>query len=279
MWWLLRAQHATTTTKTTFRISPKYCRFSVFPDEVPMLKDTQDAFGRMLVDYYYTQSGVEIIEREDGFISTGAGPVVYFLPFEEWPEHYKTALDYAQGRCLDIGCGAGRLGLHLQSQGMPVLGIDVSPLALEVCRLRGYAKTALLSITQISKKLGQFDTVCMFGNNFGLFANPQRARHLLKRLHAMTSSHARLLAESNYVYQTDDPVHLAYHAWNRQRGRMSGQLRIRSRYRKMIGAWFDYLIVSKPEMEQILDGTGWRVVRYLDRPDRPMIYLAVIEKI
>ena len=243
-----------------------------------MIKDTQDAFGRMVVDHYYDQSGVEIIEREDGFISITAGPQAYFLPFEEWPEHYKIALDYAQGRCLDVGCGAGRLGLHLQSLGFDVLGIDVSPLALQVCHLRGYAKTALLSITQIGKKLGQFDTVCMFGNNFGLFANPHRAKYLLKRLYGMTSAHARLLAESNDIYQTSDSVHLAYHAWNRQRGRMSGQLRIRSRYRKIIGPWFDYLMVSKPEMESILDGTGWRVARYLDRPDRPAIYMAVIEK-
>ena len=244
-----------------------------------MLKDTQDAFGRMVVDYYYNQPAFEIIERDDGFISTTAGPAVYFLPFEEWPEHLRTGVGYAQGRCLDIGCGAGRLGLHLQSLGLPVLGIDVSPLALEVCRLRGYAKTANLSITQISRKLGQFDTICMFGNNFGLFANPQRARYLLKRMYGMTSSHARLLAESNDVYMTDDPVHLAYQAYNRKRGRMSGQLRLRSRYRKIIGPWFDYLIVSKPEMEAILDGTGWRVVRYLDNPARPAIYLAVIEKV
>ena len=244
-----------------------------------MLKDTQDAFGRMVVDFYYNQPAVEIIEREDGFISTTAGPQAYFLPYEDWPEHQKTGSGYAQGRCLDIGCGAGRLGLHLQSLGLPVLGIDISPLALEICRLRGYAKTANLSITQISQKLGQFDTVFMFGNNFGLFANPRRARYLLKRLHGMTSSHARLLAESNDIYQTDDPAHLAYQAYNRQRGRMSGQIRIRSRYRKLIGPWFDYLMVSKPEMEQILDGTGWQVVRYLDSRQRPSIYLAVIDKI
>jgi hypothetical protein len=102
---------------------------------------------------------------------------------------------------------------------------------------------------------------------------------LLHRLHSMTSAHTRLLAESNDVYQTDDLTHLAYQAYNRQRGRMSGQIRMRSRYRKLIGPWFDYLMVSKPEMEAILDGTGWQIVRYLNRTDRQSIYLAVIERI
>ena len=238
----------------------------------------QDAFGQMVMDFYHGNPAVEIIEREDGFISTTAGPQAYFSPFEDWPAHLQAGVGYVQGRCLDIGCGAGRLGLHLQSLGLPVLGIDISPLALNVCHLRGYANTANLSITRISRKLGQFDTVCMFGNNFGLFANPRRARYLLKRLRGMTSSHARLLAESNDIYQTDDSDHLAYQAFNRQRGRMSGQIRIRSRYRKLIGPWFDYLMVSKQEMEQILEGTGWRAVRYLDHPERPSVYLAVIEK-
>ena len=38
----------------------------------------------------------------------------------------------------------------------------------------------------------------------------------------------------------------------------------------------DYLIVSKAEMESILDGTGWAVKRYLDS-DSPS-YIAIIDR-
>ena len=83
---------------------------------------------------------------------------------------------------LDVGCGAGRVCLHLQEQGHEVIGIDNSPLAVKVARERGVQDARVLSITQASRnKLGQVDTIVMMGNNFGLFASPKRARWLLRR--------------------------------------------------------------------------------------------------
>jgi hypothetical protein len=104
-----------------------------------------------------------------------------------------------------------------------------------------------------------FDTIVMMGNNFGLFGSPEGARRLLGRFHRMTAPDARIIAETNDPYRTDDPDHLAYHALNRQRGRMSGQLRIRVRYRSLKTPWFDYLFVSQPELREILAGTGWEI--------------------
>ncbi len=40
------------------------------------------------------------------------------------------------GPALDLGCGAGQVALHLQGPGCEVVGIDVSPRAVEVCRRR-----------------------------------------------------------------------------------------------------------------------------------------------
>lgn len=40
---------------------------------------------------------------------------------------------------------------------------------------------------------------------------------------------------------------------------MPGQVRIRVRYKKYVTPWFDYLLVSKNEMADILNGTGWRI--------------------
>jgi len=54
-------------------------------------------------------------------------------------------------------------------------------------------------------------------------------------------------------------------------------VRIRVRFRKFVGKWFDYLIVSKEEMTQILDGTGWRIQRFID--SGTSAYAVLIEKV
>jgi SAM-dependent methyltransferase len=236
-----------------------------------------DAFGRMLFAHLKGEPDVfDIIERDDGWIDASAGANHYFAPFEEWRASEQEAMAYARGRVLDVGCGAGRVALHLQEQGLEVTGIDISPLAVEVCRQRGVRDARRLSITQANSRLGRFDTIVMLGNNFGLFGDFRRARWLLRRWRGMTGPEGCITAQTLDPYQTDDPDHLAYHELNRQRGRMAGQIRMRVRFRKSLSPWFDYLFVSRDEMRDIVNGTGWHVALTLDS-DGPT-YVAILEK-
>jgi hypothetical protein len=116
----------------------------------------------------------------------------------------------------------------------------------------------------------------MYGNNFGLFGSPARAKRLLRRLHTMTSADARILGESMDPHQTTNPDHLAYHRRNRKLGRLAGQVRIRARSRALKTPWFDYLFVSRTEMRATVKGTGWHVVRTY--PPRGPQYVALLEK-
>lgn len=242
------------------------------------LNKYQDAYGREIYDYSSGRSGVyEIVERDDGYVDLSSGPPAYFAEYRKWPDYQRKAIRHAQGKVLDIGCGAGRCSLHLQQKGHDVIGIDNSPLAVKVCKKRGVKKALVKSITEIGPDLGIFDTIVMYGNNFGLFGSYRRARTLLRRMHRMTSSKARIIAESCDPYGTTFPDHLAYHKRNRQRDRMSGQLRIRVRYLRYATPWFDYLLVSRDEMQDILSGTGWLATRFFDSP-RFAAYTALIEK-
>ena len=243
-----------------------------------MLTDNQDAYGHLLSDHHNGKENVEIVEREDGFIDVSRfGPLNYFAQHTDWAEHQKRAIGYATGRVLDIGCGAGRHSLYLQEKGHDALGTDNSPLAIKTCQRRGLKNAAVTSITQLNSKIGTFDTILMMGHNFGLVGNYKRAKWLLRRFATMTTNTAQIIAETMDPYQTEEPCHLAYHQFNRDRGRMSGQLRLRIRYRQYTTPWFDYLFVSKVEMEDILDGTVWQVERYIDAANTPT-YVAVLTK-
>jgi SAM-dependent methyltransferase len=132
------------------------------------LTKDQDAYGRALLDFLEGRPAFEVVERDDGYLDVGGGPASYFASSALWPESERRALRHVRGRVLDVGAGAGRISLHLQEKGHEVVAIDNSPLAVEVCKRRGVADARLLPFTKIDKSLGVFDTVVMFGNNFGL---------------------------------------------------------------------------------------------------------------
>jgi SAM-dependent methyltransferase len=215
----------------------------------------------------------EIVERDDGLIDTSEGPESYFRPLRRWPAVERRGLRWVRGRVLDVGCGAGRVALELQRRGHEVVAIDVSPGAVEVSRRRGVRDVRLLAFEDVDESLGRFGTVVMFGNNFGLFGGRTKGRRMLRRLHGLAE---RIVASTVDPYATDFPAHLAYQRRNRERGRMSGQVRIRVRRHELATPWFDYLLASAEEVEELTDGTGWRVGRLVR--DRGPLYVVVLER-
>ncbi|MFW5786021.1 MAG: class I SAM-dependent methyltransferase [bacterium] len=261
----------------------------------------QDAYGAEILAYYHdtsvgsggaggaggrpaTQPGrngpgaapFEIVERDDGYIGFSRGPERYFSPYDQWPQYERDALSFARGRVVDVGCGAGRHSIHLKSQGHAVVPLDNSPGAVEVSRLRGLDEARLAGIQDITAEIGSIDTMLFMGNNFGLFQDRETCRELLGRFHGLTGAAGRIIAESMDPYATKDPDHLQYHRRNRAAGRMGGQLRIRIRFRRIIGPWFDYLLVSRDEMRDLLAGTGWHLERVIEGPGGA--FVAIIGK-
>ena len=238
-----------------------------------VLSDRQDAFGALLADQADGLDAQEVIERDDGYI--GVGSMSYLAPVRTWPSAERRALRLARGRVLDVGCGAGRVALELQRRGHPVTGIDVSPGAVELARRRGMADARLMSLGDVRASDGPFQTVVMFGNNFGLFETPRRLPVLARRLARACAPDARILATSSNP-SSDKPENAGYHRRNRERGRLPGQLRLRVRYRLQATPWFDYLIVSPEEMAELLRPTPWRIARLIG--EEAQFYVAVLER-
>lgn len=240
------------------------------------LKPSEDAYGQLVLDHFKGRPAAEIVERDDGMIMVNRGPMMYFEPIRRWPQPESAAMRLVRGKVLDVGCGPGRVALHLQKRGFDVVGIDVSPGAIRVAKARGLRKARVMALDDVDPSLGVFDTVVMFGNNFGLFGSRAGTVRRLRRLAHVTSAGARILASSRDPYRTDDPIHIAYHRNNRARGRMGGQLRLRVRHRKSATPWFDYLLVSRTEMEQLAAEGGWRLTRTIGEGDQ--YYVGVLEK-
>jgi SAM-dependent methyltransferase len=222
------------------------------------ISPSHDAYGQEIWNCYKGNSTHEIVERDDGLVDLGSA-LPYFAEYPDWPPHERTAIDRVRGPVLDIGCGAGRVALYLQRQGHKVFAIDNSPLAIRVARLRGVTSARVLDIRDVGVLKGPFASIVLYGNNFGLFGGPNRARRLLAAMHRITTPEAQIVAAVANPYRTTDAIHLDYLRRNRVRGRMSGQLRLRVRYQQYTGAWFDYLFASPEEIRAILVPTGWQL--------------------
>ncbi len=57
---------------------------------------------------------------------------------------------------------------------------------------------------------------------------------------------------------------------------MPGQIRLRVRFGRIIGEWFDYLLVSPKEMETLLSNSGWQIERLIGSGEPS--YFAIIRK-
>ncbi len=239
-----------------------------------MLKDEEDAFGHSLYEYQMGENPYQVIERDDGHIDVM--PVYhYFTEYEDWPDHQRDALKYVEGKVLDIGCGAGKHALHLQNEDFEVIGIDISPLAIKVCKRRGLKDARIIDIDEVDEHFDNVDTVLMLGNNFGLFGGKDRAKTLLKKLDIITSDDGTIIAESTDPLDTDKYYHLRYHKMNQEKNRLPGHLVLRTRYKRYATPWFDYLLVSQREMKYVLKDTAWEINNSFEGEKR---HIALIEK-
>lgn len=221
-----------------------------------------------MLSYYNKDPSFEVFERDDGFLNAVVGADEYFSKYKEWGRHEREAIRYARGTCLDVGCGAGRVTLYLQSKGLDVTGIDTSPLAIKVCKLRGVKKARVMQIEEVMRfGRKRFDTIVLFGIGFNLLQNAGKARRILNVLYRITTAGGVIIAESRDPYITTNPVHFAYHRRNLKAGRLPGQLREKIRFMQYSSGWVDILFASKKEVRAILKGTGWTVKRFIDSKD------------
>ncbi len=231
---------------------------------------TDDAFGEALLDRLRGGDGAHVVERDDGLLLAFPGVDQYFGGADSFAMVELAALGLLRGDVLDIGAGAGRFSLAAQALGHPVTALDDSEGAVEVCRARGVADTVLSSFHAFDPDIG-YDTFLMMGHNLGLLApDPARA---LQRIRSMANPGARIVGTMLDPYATDDPVHLAYHAANRRRGRRSGHVVLRVRRKNLIGPWFDYLYCSEAELADIAARARW-VLEIIERDD--VRYLATL---
>ncbi len=159
-----------------------------------ILDKNKDPLGTMLIDFFSGDSDAFLNVWSSTFeISTMLGETM-FRGFEKMNDIEQCALKACQGRILDVGAGAGCHSLVLQSWGLDVDAIDISPGCVEVMRSRGVEKSYHRNIMDL--KTSRFDTVLMLMNGIGISGTLDGLNLFIQHLDTLLTPSGQLLVDS-----------------------------------------------------------------------------------
>jgi SAM-dependent methyltransferase len=124
------------------------------------------------------------------------------LPVDQWRDGRpgdKALLDRCAGPTLDVGSGPGRLTVALAERGLPILGIDVTPYAVELTRAAG----GLALVRDVFDRIpgaGRWSTVLLADGNIGIGGDPPT---LLGRVATLLGRSGRAIAELGETTHTE----------------------------------------------------------------------------
>jgi len=146
----------------------------------------------------------------------------------------KSLLDRCQGPTLDIGSGPGRLTVALAERGIPALGIDITPYAVDLARSSG----ALVMLRDVFDRVpgtGRWATALLADGNIGIGGDPAA---LLRRVGELLAPEGRALVE---LEPPGEPLR---------------QERVRLRHAGLAGAWFPWAYVGADHIEGVARDAG-----------------------
>lgn len=129
------------------------------------------------------------IRHEDGGLKA--------LPVDSWlvdtadPVFDRAIVDLCCGPTIDLGCGPGRLLVGLMERGLPALGVDKSPVAVELARSSG-VPAVCGDLFEPLPGSGRWQTALLADGNVGLGGDPWR---VLRRAGELLQSGGECLVE------------------------------------------------------------------------------------
>jgi SAM-dependent methyltransferase len=159
------------------------------------------------------------------------------LPVDGWLRMSpgdKSLLDRCEGPTLDIGSGPGRLTVALAERGIPTLGIDITPYAVDLARSSG----ALVMLRDVFGRVpgtGRWITVLLSDGNIGIGGDPAA---LLRRAGELLAPEGRALVE------LEPP------------GSLLRREQVRLRVAGLASAWFPWAFVGVDHIEDVARDAG-----------------------
>jgi len=162
-----------------------------------------DLIGEVIRKHYAEGIVCEIGLVIDGEPDEPMSSAHFFREQEAMNAAEKVALSMCHGRVLDVGAGAGCHALALQGLGLDVVAIERSVDSCDVMRLRGVNHVVHSGIMEFDS--GQFDTILLLMNGFGIAGTEQGLIDLLSHLKKILAPGGKIIGDSTDICYFKDP--------------------------------------------------------------------------
>ncbi|WP_266079350.1 class I SAM-dependent methyltransferase [Haladaptatus caseinilyticus] len=234
-----------------------------------------DPLGQAMLDYQ--QGGLRgSCQYRDG-ADTQNGHIYehYFRPPEEWSNDLKALLDSLESPVVDVGCGSGHYTEYLQEQG-EVVGIDVSPGAIEAARERGIENVRVMDMFELEFPRNRFQSALVNGTQIGLAQSLAGARDFLTDVARITADDGVTVVD-NYDPSALDPSEFFGYRPDPRRGVAHRTFHfeyVRDGERE-VGRDLHFVLFSPDRLRDVTVGTQWEVAEVQANEG---YYKAVLEK-
>jgi SAM-dependent methyltransferase len=143
-------------------------------------------------------------------------------------------LDRCDGPTLDVGSGPGRLTVALAERGIPALGIDITPYAVQMARSAG-ALALLRDVFGRVPGAGRWETVLLADGNIGIGGDPVA---LLRRIGELLTPGGQAIIE---IQPPGTPLR---------------KEQVRLRHADTISDWFPWAYVGADQIAEVADSAG-----------------------
>lgn len=217
-----------------------------------------DPMGAAIADYHRTGRAARLRVFSSLFDEDELPVFTLFRTFDRMPVLERTALSACAGRVLDVGAGAGCHSLVLQSRGLEVTAVDVSPLAVEVMRERGVRDARQADFFD-DRLADTYDTVLMLMNGSGIIGRVERMPAFFQRLRRLLRPGGQVLMDSSdlrYVFEDEDgtldiDLNAGYY----------GEVDFWMKYKRITGPVFDWLYVDFDTLAFHAEANGFAAER------------------
>jgi SAM-dependent methyltransferase len=212
--------------------------------------------GRALVDYHRGAVRSHFVVHSDLWDDEPTPVEEFYRPDHvPLPELELRALTLCRGRVLDVGAGAGRHALELQSRGLDVTAIDICPDAVDVMLDRGVRDARCGDLDTVEGE--RFDTILLLMHGIGLVGTLPGLATFLERVRGLVADEGQIVCDSADLTVIVPSLFDSGDAPDQGPAPYPGEVEFRLTYGSLEGQPYPWLFVDPRTLERFAKASGF----------------------